>query len=100
MRIIDFLAICTSSLAHEGSAHELQQLASLFVGLRGGGDRDVHTTQLLDLVVLNLGEDDLLLQAQAVVAAAVEGVSADAAEVADTGLKLATDFLATVATAC
>ena len=51
-----FLSHFFSSLVHEGSAQELEQLTSLFVGLSGGGDSDVHTTQLLDLIVLDFGE--------------------------------------------
>ena len=39
----------------------------------------------IDLVILDLGEDQLLLDAEAVVASAVEGVGVDTAEVADTG---------------
>ena len=46
---------------------------------------DVHAADLVDLVVLDLGEDDLLLQTEAVVAAAVEGVGGDAAEVTHAG---------------
>ena len=38
--------------------------------------------QRVDLVVLDLGEDDLFLDADVVVAAAVEGAAGDAAEVA------------------
>jgi len=38
---------------------------------------------LIDLVVLNLWENDLLFDAQAVIAAAVEGARADAAKIPD-----------------
>src|SRR6202789_3936622 len=55
----------------------------MLVVARRRGDGDVHATDLIDLVVLNLRENDLLLDAQAVVAAAVEGTGADAAEVPD-----------------
>ena len=55
------------------------------IGLSSGADHDVHAADLVDLVVLDLGEDQLLLHAQGIVAAAVEGVSGDAAEVADAG---------------
>ncbi len=51
-----------------------QQLAGLFVGLSGGADDDVHAADLVDLIVLDLGEDQLLLDAEGIVAAAVEGV--------------------------
>src|SRR5205809_635839 len=60
-----------------------EQRASLVVRFRGGGDADVEPPQNVDLVVLDLREDDLFLDAQAVVAAAVECAARDAAEVAD-----------------
>ena len=86
LRIIDFFAISfpPPSSGDERGAHEPQELASFLVGLGGGADGNVHAAQLLDLVVLDLGEDDLLADAEAVVAAAVESVGGDAAEVADT----------------
>ena len=80
LRIMDFFAIVSSSLAGEGSADLLQQGAGLFIGVRGGADDHIHAADLVDLVVLDLGEDQLLLHAQGIVAAAVEGVSGDAAE--------------------
>src|SRR5258708_22045481 len=46
-------------------------------------DGDVHAPDLIDLVVLDLGEDDLFLDAERVVALAVEGARRYAAEVAD-----------------
>src|SRR6266480_6157179 len=46
-------------------------------------DGDVHAPDLIDLVVLDFGENDLLLHAQGVVALAVEGARRHAAEVAD-----------------
>src|SRR5579875_3129959 len=57
----------------EGHAQRLQQGERLLVGGGGGGDRDVHAPHLIDLVVVDLGEDDLLAHPQRVVAAAVEG---------------------------
>src|SRR5436190_2658286 len=47
------------------------------------GDRDVEAADLVDGVVVDLGEDDLLAQAHRVVAAAVERRGLQAAEVAD-----------------
>ena len=43
------------------------------------------SADLVDLVELDLGEDDLLLQTQGIVAAAVEGIGGDAAEVTNEG---------------
>ena len=44
-----------------------------------------HTTNLVDLVVLDLGEDQLLAQTQGVVAATVESIGIDALEVTQSG---------------
>ena len=62
------------SLLLERSAHELQKLAALFVRLSRCYEANVHAADLVDLVVLDLGENELLLNAQAVVASAVECV--------------------------
>ena len=51
--------------------------------LRRGRDRHVEAANLVDLVVVDLGEDDLLADADRVVAAAVERRRLQAAEVAD-----------------
>src|SRR5690606_7710911 len=63
----------------------LEKSASFLVGTSGGDDGDVHALHLLHLVVVDLGEDDLLAHAQGVVAATVEGPAGHAAEVADPG---------------
>src|SRR5688572_33199112 len=49
-----------------------EQRARLVVRLRRGGDSDVHAPERVDLVVVDLREDDLFLEAQVVIAAAVE----------------------------
>src|SRR3970040_1316931 len=67
----------------EREAKRREQRARLVVGLCGGGDRDVHAAQRIHLVVVDLGKNDLLLDAQAVVAAAVEGAVRYPAEIAD-----------------
>src|SRR5579863_3281402 len=70
-------------LLPEREVESLEQCSALTVVLRRRRNRDVHAPDLVDLVVLDLGENDLLLDAQAVVAAAVEGARRHAAEVAD-----------------
>ena len=50
--------------------------------LRRGADHDVHAPDSIDLVVVDLGEHDVLLDAERVVAAAVEALRVQAAEVA------------------
>ena len=84
IRGMDIIIVTTAKTDEEGRAL-LQQGAAFFIGLSGGDNDDVHAADLVDLIVLDLGEDQLLLDAQGIVAAAVEGVGADAAEVADTG---------------
>ena len=46
----------------------------MVVGRGGGDDRDVHAADGVDLVVVDLGEDELLGDAERVVAATVERV--------------------------
>src|SRR5215471_7492225 len=58
-----------------------QQRARLVVGLRAGADRDVHAPDVGCLVVIDLREDDVLLDADRVVAASVEALRRQAAEV-------------------
>ena len=69
----------------ERSAQLGQQLFGFLVGGSSGADADVHTTDLVHLVVLDLREDQLFLQTEGVVATAVEGVGVDATEVTDAG---------------
>src|ERR1700742_2403836 len=58
-----------------------QQGPRLVVGLRSRADRDVHAARFRDLVEVDLGENDVLLDAERVVAAAVEALRVQAAEV-------------------
>src|ERR1700674_213156 len=60
-----------------------QQTPRLVVGAGCGHDRHFQPAKLVDLVVVDLREDDLLAQAERVVAAAVEALGVDTAEVAD-----------------
>src|SRR5204862_5004107 len=76
------LAIRMSSVL-EREAECREQRARFVVGLCRGVDGDVHAADRIDLVVLDLGEDDLLLDAERIVAAAVEGAVRYAAEVTD-----------------
>src|SRR3954466_14208756 len=74
-----------SSCRPEGHAHVAEQSATLFVAPRRGHDGDVHALDLLDPVVVDLGEDDLLLDAERVVALPVERLARHALEVAHAG---------------
>src|SRR3972149_3345679 len=55
----------------EGGAEQPQQFAGLLVRAGGGHDGDVHAANLLHLVVVDLGKDQLLLHADVQVAAAI-----------------------------
>src|SRR5205085_11347966 len=69
-------------LGREGEIEQAQQLARLLIRLRGGGYDDIHAPDLVDLIVIDLGEDDLFLEAHGVIASAIEGTRIEAAEVA------------------
>src|SRR3712207_3157152 len=72
-------------LAGEGEAELAEQLTALVVVRRGGDQRDVHAALPVDLVDVDLAEHRLLVEAERVVAVAVELLGVQAAEVADTG---------------
>src|SRR5688500_20314290 len=61
-----------------------QQRLAFLVGAGGGCDGDVHAAQGVDLVVFDLGENDMLFHAEIEIAAAVERLARDAAVIADT----------------
>ena len=63
----------------------LQKGAGSVVVLRRGDDGDVHALELVDLRVIDLGEDELVAETEGVVATAIEALRGDAAEVADAG---------------
>src|SRR5438128_1517599 len=74
---------CETLLAvAERHPHELEQPSRLLVVARGGGDRHLEAAQLVDLVVVDLGEDELLFETDVVVAAPVERTRREALEVA------------------
>jgi hypothetical protein len=67
-------AICLlTPLLAEGELEGFEQRPTRLVVLRRGGDSDVHTPKLVDLVVLDFGENDLFLDAHVVVAASIKG---------------------------
>src|ERR687891_2386450 len=73
------------SLSGERHAERAEQRAPVLVRLRRGGDRDVEPADRGHLVVVDLGEDDLLADADRVVAAAVERAGVEPAKVANAG---------------
>src|SRR4051812_26939580 len=74
-----------STVDAEREAEAAQQRACVLVVLRGRRDRNVQAPDRLDGVVVDLREDDLLADAHRVVAAAVERLRVESAEVADPG---------------
>ena len=74
-----------NELLLERESKAVEKGAALFVGLGGGDDGDVHAALAVDGVEIDLGEDELLGHAHGEVAAAVEAIGRDTAEVADTG---------------
>src|SRR4051794_34674188 len=82
--IKDFLAKLVPSLfGGERKPEPAQKRLGLLVRRGGGRDRDVEAADLLDAVVVDLREDDLLADAERVVAAPVERGRVEPAEVAD-----------------
>ncbi len=75
----------TSLGKSEGHTEEGEELARLFVGVSGSGDDNVHAADFINLIVVDFGEDELFLDAEGVIASAVEGIAVDASEVADAG---------------
>ena len=77
----------TGLLLLPGKRHieEAKELPCFLIGFCRGGENDVHAPDLVDLVVLDLGEDQLFFDAQRVVASSVKGIGVYAAEVTDTG---------------
>src|SRR6185437_7663828 len=72
-------------LLPERHAHLLQQRTSFGIRARRSGNADVHSLGLLHLRVVDFGEDQLILDAQREIAAAVERARRNAAEVAHAG---------------
>ena len=62
----------SSLLLPERHAHVLQQRQTLGVGLGRGGDGNIHALDLFHFVVVDLGKNQLILDAQRVIAAPVE----------------------------
>src|SRR4051812_40819201 len=67
----------------EGDAELGEKSSTLFVGTSRSHERDVHSLDRVDLVVVDLGKNDLLAQAHREVALAVEAFGRNALEIAD-----------------
>src|SRR5262249_36910353 len=75
-----FFAIASS--VHERELEALEKRLGFVIGPRSRVDDDIHAPRRLSLVVVDLDENDVLLEAHGVVAAAVEAAGLQAAEVA------------------
>src|SRR5688572_30866247 len=75
------LAIPYGSLLAEREIEGVEQGTALLVILRRRRNRDVHSPELIDQVVLDFRENDLFLDTEAEIAAAVERARVDATEV-------------------
>src|SRR6266403_1644287 len=76
--------LCRSFFAQR-EAQALQKLAAFLVVLCRGGQGDVHTLDLVHAGVIDFREHQLVLEAQGVIAAAIESVGGQPAEVAHAG---------------
>src|SRR6184192_2607855 len=74
------MGLSRSSFAQR-NPEALQQLAALLIVFRRRGQRDVHSFDLVHAGVINLREDQLVLEPQRVIPAAVKSVRGQAAEV-------------------
>jgi len=70
------------ALAPKWHPKVLQQAVPLFIRLGGGHDGDLHTSDAVDVIVVDLRPDQLLPKAQAVVAPAIKRIGRHPSEVA------------------
>src|SRR5438105_5218891 len=85
-RLGDFCSAChllCYPRSAQRKAETLEQFAAFFVVVRGGGQGDVHALDLVHTRVINFRKDQLIFQAQRVVAASIESVGRQAAKVAN-----------------
>src|SRR5580700_4856232 len=79
------ISLLLTALLPERHSHLAQQRHTLGVRARRGGDGYIHALGLFDLGVIDFRENQLVLDSQRVIAAAVEALRGNAAEVADAG---------------
>src|SRR5579863_9514846 len=81
LAILAVVAIVSPKSRAERHAEMLQQRHALGIGLGGGRNANIHSLEFLDFVVVDLGKNQLILDPQRVVTAAIEGFRRNAAEV-------------------
>src|SRR4026208_603555 len=85
-RFFSRLTNAVFAMASSGLERKLEggkERTRFLVGLRCRGHSDIQAPQCVDLVVLDLGEDDLCFHAQVEITAAIEGAHGNTAKVAD-----------------
>ena len=73
------------ALLLKGHTHQFEQPSSLFVSASRCYDAHFHTANLINLVVVDLGKDQLFAQAKRVVATTIEGFGGDTLKVSYAG---------------
>src|SRR5579871_2468821 len=81
-RLIWLVFAMAASVIREGKLEAFEKRFGFLVGLRSGVEDDVHAPHRLRLVVVDLQEHDVFLEAHGVIAASVEALRIDAAEIA------------------
>src|SRR3569833_334883 len=76
-------AMVSALIRRERELEAFEKRLGFRVGLRRRVENDVHAPDRLGLVVVDFQEHDVLLHAHGIVAAAIEGLAVDSAEVAD-----------------
>src|SRR5487761_696499 len=82
LRHMELVFAISLSSVDERQLEAAQERLGLFVALCGGDDDDVHAAHRVDLVVIDFRKHKLFLEAERVIAAAVEALRREAAEVA------------------
>src|SRR5580693_8602685 len=81
-RLIWLFFAMSFAFSVERKLEAFEKRTRLFVGLRRRVDDDVHAPDVLGLVVIDLDEHDVFLEAHREIAASVEALRIEAAEVA------------------
>src|SRR6516162_7652646 len=87
-RLGDFCGAChllCYSFFAQRKTEALEELAAFFIVASRGGQRDIHALDLVHACVINLREHQLILETQGVVAAAIESIRGQPAEVTHAG---------------
>ena len=74
-----------SSLFRKRHIEESQKLTTLLISLSRRNENDIHTSDLVYLIIFNFRENQLLLDAKCVVSSAIECIRVYTTEVTDTG---------------